>query len=936
MSINPSRFQNYSYIKDNGVNKYLIENYLLPGLISQARFAKASRGIPLPVPYGKPLEFIPLQDAAAMVLDWLEYNNNLREEDNRRLSGLLKKVSYEQFADLASELYGSRIEDPNKLLTVARLQNLADYRAAQKIKTAPVVSKFDPGKAIDDYNQLYLKLLSYSRTGVPASLLKSIVPAGIPIGSGNLTQATLASIISHNLTELRSAAKSHSGDQESQSLAVGHALGNIIATSYPEQSGYLNLLGNKAIASNLNSYTEQLENTLVSGGDNLNDLEHQKILASTALDDSLFTQKELYQKIQAVLPFASDTEKKAFTTALIKSINSSSARPLSSREIIELAGTRLGVNATKLSHITSSLKKEGLDVSLEFRQNEISVLVGSHYLTAGEKGLLRRGINPFLTHQGEASLVISQTKLLQEYQQATGTPFNSITEAQNFEMSQATPNIDWLRRFRSHEDQLGGYLYLDNNEKSFVNRTRFGRSVANIRSRLYETQAKFFNKWIEFDENLPWNKGVRAAYEWYDKIAENTLIPGTKIPLFRIVPWLYDRIDEWKKVTTLGILARTENSTSTVGKFINWTFTKYKLGDFTVNGASFEAFRSVWGSSTKWALERSAQLATSLGVGSAFKYASVSASRTATRLLISVGGKALARFGEKAVVVLVAAGTAIGSVFSGILLVGMVWDLAKLGFNFIAEFFRNGEFRKTIIGWGATIAAFVVSINFGGIFIAATILFAGALQSLLLGLVVIAGIVFFNNMNLSDFQTTIQLDSGLTQVFTNIVCDQSKSEGADPVAICANCLVEYLTACYGPSVTGSSISSKGLGCLIAKSIAPEVASTIEQSAIYYNYLQCVGFVQASVQCAGGSLEGRATAALFINNAPSGWRYISGSSGAKPGDIGLINGDIGHIFVWGKSGGPYVNAIDANFVCDGCVSASNPIPLTSVAGYLTKN
>lgn len=945
MAIDTTQFQGFSYIKDNGVNKYLVEDYLLPGLAVQSRLGKGSRGIPLPTPFGKPQEFIKLEDAATLVLSWLEDNNHLYAKDKGQLIKLMRKVSYEQFATIASEIYQDRVQDPNKLFTTARQQNLTLYREAQKKQTTAPVSKFDPGKAIDEYNALYTQLLRAGSIGSSPALFQKILPAGVPVGRGDLSKQVLAQIILQNITELRGAAHAYVGDEPAATLAVSHKLGQIISNSYPEQSAYLNLLGDKEISSNLNKFTENIEQQLARDGIKLEEIDDLKNRALAAGNDVVATEYEIYQQIQKVIPFTSDAEKKKFAKALIQTINSSSGSPLTSGEIVDLVGTKLGIDSTQIQTIQHELEKSGLSFAIEYRQNELSVIVNSHHLTLGERNLLRRGINPFKIEKSEVNLTIEKDKLLKEFQADSGTKFASIEEAHQFEQGRDKPNVNWTRRFREHEDQFGAYSFLDFDEKRLINRTRFGRWVANSRSRMFELQSKFFDKWVEFDENLPWNKGIRAVYEWYDKLAETILIPGTKIPLFRIVPWIYDRIDEWKKLTTLKAISRTSTWKNPIGKFVHWSLNQYKLGDYTVNGAVFQTFRSAWGSSTKWVLEKSVVLATKMGLGSAFKYATVSATRTATRLLLQMGGKALAKAAIKitteAMAALLAAGTAIGAVFSAVLAVLMVFDLIKLGWNFVKNFLTNGEFRKTIIGWGAAIVAFVGAINFGAIGVAVGVIFAWTLQTLMLALIVVGLMAGGITLMYRSFGDTIRLDSGMAPLVAPIICDQGSSgtsSSTNSSASAAMCIVETLQKCQLNPLTSSLLSGGGWKCALAAFVNPQVAEAIYNSTFHNNYFQCVGLVAATAAWIGKPIS-QINACSYVNNAPPGFKYFSGTGGISVGDFfvigssGCANDSPGHIGVVCGVSGAIITACDANYGVAGGVRSDGQFAMSQITGYL---
>lgn len=965
MSVDTTQFQSFSYIKDNGVDKYLVEEYLLPGLAVQSRLGKASRGIPLPTPFGRPQEFIKLEDAGTLVLSWLEDNHNLSAKDKGSLIKLLRKVSYEQFANVAGEVYQTRIQDPNKLFTASRLQNLAAYRAAQKSATTSPHPKFDPGKAIDDYNTLYTQLLRYANTGVSPSLFSKILPAGIPMGTGDLTKQVLAQIILQNITELRSAAHAHIGDSAAATLAVSSKLGQIIAHSYPEQAAYLNVLGDKALSENLNKFTQNIEQQLLNDKVSLIKIDELKNKALAATSDVISTEYEIYQQILKIAPITSDVGKKEFAKAIIQAINASSGRPLTSDEIITLAGQKINADLAQLQSVKAELQKAGITFAIEYRQNELSILVHSNHLTAGEKNLLKRGINPFNTHRSEADLKIENDNILREYQENTGLKFATIAEAYHHERF-LNPPIDtpevtaywtdihnsWTRRFRSHEDQLGTYSILEFNEKSLVNRTRIGRWVEDRRSRMYDLQSKFFDKWVDIEDTITGKKLINGWLDKWDSFAEGFTIKvgKTQIPIFRMVPWVYDRFDEWKKLTTAKALSSTSKWSSPLGKFVHWNLSQYKLGGYTVNGAVFETFRSAWGSGTKWVLEKSVglttTLATKMGISSAFKYATVSASRTARRLLLQIGGRALARtatkIGTEAMAALLAAGTAIGSVFSAGLAVLMVFDFLKLGFHFVKNFLTNGEFRKTVVGWGAAIWGVVTAINFGAIGIFVGAMFAGALQALMLSLVIVG--IWIGSFLLihNTYKATVQIDSGPSQIIANIVCSlagtESPGSSSNPKLAAGKCVYEVLSGLgLNPLNKGNAVGAavttiaNGLG-------NQEAAAEAVRSATDYLTFQCVGFDVVVSMMTGGS-GGFSHAKLLDTIEPPGYHFVSGVGSCSPGDFFVDkNGDWGHTGLFVSLEGANIVCLDANSDGLGTVRDETTCrwPTNAIAGCLKAN
>lgn len=905
-------FSQSSYFKTNGgVDRYFLETFLLPGLTRQAVIAGGSRGVELPVGVGQAPEYLSLDEAKSLVLDWLTQNHNLLGSDKLKLE---KIKNYEQFANLASNLYENRVHDQNKLLTAARLQNVADLRAKKLEGATTSTPSYDQGKVIDQYNALYLKLLSYSRVGVPKTLLAQISLTG-------LKPDVLATLISTHLPRLY-AAGSVGSSPEAQNHAVAYELGEIIKSSYPELSDYLNILGSPETAASLRQVTAQLKEDLSREKTSLLDYERLQLESASAADLLLLNQSELKTAIEKALPSLSAADRQNFSTALLKEMVSSAGAPLTATEIIASVSQKLGIPTTELAHIQSALSDAGVSVSLEYRQNELALKVGSNYLTRGEINLLRRGIDPFLAVKFQESKTLTQSQLqaasaslLASYNSSHATSFTSLTDAYQAELDSPTRSMEFIHHARSLNNHLYFYDNLAPGEEALIRRTRFGRAVTDLRSRFYETQNKFFDKWIDLEETLTGKKWLHKQLDRWDKFAEGAMIPGTKIPFFRLVPWFFDQIDAWKKATTLKNIARFSTSKNWFGQSIHWALKKYELGGFTTSGAIGVVAHAAWSKAIYWAS------------GRIVKDGAVFASRTALRLLLKIGGRALIRLGGEGLIAALGAASIIGTII-GVAL--MVWEVVKFAWNFVKEFIQNIEFRKTVQKWAYGALAIMGSIQFAPFLLAIGAIVGPAL-------IIVLGILFITPQIQNNIKSTFNLDSGITQFVTSILCDDSEDETAptNSIVSCASCLVDYLTACYGQEVTSSDMQTTGIGCLLAKAVAPEVAAEIEASATSYNYLQCVGFVQAAVACSGGSLEGRAVAADYITSPASGYRYVSGAASCQPGDIGLIDGDIGHIFVVGSNNNATINAIDANYVCNGCVSSNTPLPASSVAGCMKK-
>lgn len=923
-------FGQSTYFKVNkGIDRYFLENYLLPGLEAQAVISGSSRGIELPVGENQEPEFISLEEAKALVLDWLEQTHNLLEGDKKKLARL---NNYKQFANLASNLYQARVQDPNKLITASRLQNIADLRAAKKLSAVNSTPHYDPGKVIDDYNKTYLKLLAHSRIGIPQDLLRQVVSGGIPSGAGNLRADALASVISANLPQLY-AAGSLGSNPETQDYAVAKELANIISSSYPEMTGVLNILGDPKTATTIREITTRLAKE-IEPDTNLLEYEHLRTQAIKAADSYLLNQAELTAQISHSLGSMSETDRQKLTKAIISEMVASATKPLTSSEILEKVAQKLNIPDSQLASIQVSLENLGLHVSLEHRQNELALMVNERHLTRGEYNLLSKGINPFLVHSSPEKLALSESKLLSEYNSQPGQAkqFTTLREAYLNERESTSPNSLFLDRARSHFDQLDAYKDLSLSDRALVRRTKFGRWITDTRSRLYETQAKFFDKWVDIEETITGKKWLHKQLDAWDKFAASFTIPGTKIPLFRLAPWLADRFDEWKKVSTANILKRTTGSKNWISQSIHWVAKHYELGGYTTSGATAHFAHAQWGKFVKWGLAKT-------GMTGVVKYAGVSASRTATRLLLKIGGKALAKLGTKALGALITAATTVGTV---IFAIGMVFDLISLGWEFLKELARNSKLRQTVVGWGLAIGAFFtvtrIAPFFTGLGLALGAMIAASFQFLLLAFAILGIVLFVAPQIQNNIKNTFRLDSAPGRLITSILCDNDGG-GGNPAINTAVCIVQILTDCGLNPLLAGNANTPAWQCALASLVAADAMEVLKESATKYEGVQCVGFVRAVDVATGGPGVGWGNANTLGTLVPSGYTFASGIGSCAPGDIFVdTGGDVGHTGIFISNDGPYIKCADANGAGLGVVRGPDSCVWDSskIAGCLKKN
>lgn len=952
-------FAQSTYFKNNSLkgsaNLYLITNHLLPGLDQQAEIVAGSRGIPLPVDNGADQEYITIQEAKSLILDYLIQIKGIDSDDQK---SLLKIKSEEEFARTASILFSSKAQDPNKLLTAARMENLEAFRA-KKIASATTQTKtYDPSTAYANYSKMYFEILKYANSAVvPQKLIADILPPGSSRVTEALLRKQFAAIIVSNLHRLNAAASTGSSDNI-KNYQVGRELFNIIRESYPDNTDLLHIVGDEKTSQRVIDLTTSLVKE-TKASFSLDEYERARSLAATSLPEYLLNHTELKAEIKKSLPNLSVADQSRLADAVIKETIASSVKgSLDYDQIITLVGQKLQLDATTTLNIKHTLANRGLDVSIEYLQNQKAVQFGEYRFTQREWGLVRSGVDPTLFIRSEhkvanteKSLLAAQSTLLATYNSKNNTAFTTLFDAYQAERNKPKDQIDvdFVIKSRRLNGDISYYQDLTPQEKAQIGRARFGRRVLDYRSRFYEAQGKIIDGWIDFEETITGKKLLHKVFDSWDEIAEKVTIPGTKIPLFRIAPWLADRWDEWKKASTLKWIA--DGSTRYKGwkivadplrPVINWSLKYYEMGNFTVNGATTAFATRQWGKFVKWGL-------TKVGLSDVGKYVGIQAGRATTRFLIKIGGKTLAKIGSKAIAAIATSGTIIGTI---IFVGSLVLDLLSLGWNFLKKFFKDGKFRETVVGWGLAISGFFTAINIGrvftGIFAGLGLIFGGlfalTLSSLLLAMTIIGFIWFINTSNLHSSENdarldvNLSLDSGVGEFIGSILCDSGEGGGKNNTRIqTAACIAEILSECGINPLNAGNVKGTKWQCALASTLAQSALAELEYSASKYEVLQCVGFVSAIDAATGGSSH-FTTAKYLPTIVPAGYKFAAGVGSCSPGDFFVdTTGADGHVGLFIANGGATIQCADANGGGPGVVRGPDKCQWLSskVAGCLKK-
>ncbi|EKD80077.1 MAG: hypothetical protein ACD_40C00211G0003 [uncultured bacterium] len=945
MAITQTRINQFTFLKLYGVNQNTID-YLI-GELDKIRVPAASATIPLPA--GDGLQSLPVTDALDIIADWGEAHNFLYEADLAFLRN--NNIPLKKRLNRVSNAFKLRIKDSNKLVTASRIELVEKYRTDKLLNHIPATDKFDPLKAIKNYNDALLHFRSYLQHSRSQGILAQLVPDDLVKIDPRLIRREVEDFILDNLSELRTAAATAPNDPTLQAARVAQKFDELLHSTRPDLSTLSISFGDPKISLRLHALvTDVVSANQVS----LLELADRKNNAALAMDLLLPSKSQLASAISSRLTISmDDTDKQKLAQTILRQLvkDSYSTTPISATTLISNAAKSLNLSDATTQQLITELENTPIALALEHRFAETRANLLELRLNPLERQLLALGID--LTTPTDPTVhQQSVAQFIQTYNQARTDvpPATSLSDIVSFESSSPTPHLDHLRHANHLLDQDFLVSLTTNADRRLINTSQIGRKLSAWSDKVREKEARFYDKWFEFEENLPWNKASRKVFAWYDKLAEKTILKikiggkEHKIPLLNLTGWAFDTWHNFKEGWVKRQLINLRGTKSILGKFSQTIFRNYAKGDYTIGGMFYSWTRETVGRSLNW-------LAQKAGYATAKKFGQTALGKAAelgNKLLVKLGGQALLKLGvgatTKLIGALVGLASGIGSILGIVAAALFVVDILKAGFQFVREFIRNVDFRKQVLKIGAVLAG--IGAAFAALPLGAMLaIIIGSLVSLALLAFVISGGFLVGTALLYhlSIQTIPGLDSKATQIFTSIVCNSSSASGGSPTATCASCLVKYLSECYGQEVTDSDFTTTGIGCLIAKTIAPDVAEIIEQSATSFTYLQCVGFVQASIACGGGSLAGN-NACGYIGSSPAGWKYVAGTSGAKSGNPCMIassgtcsDGAPGHIFIVGEENcGDVLCAIDANQVCSGCVSADSRIPISQVAGCLVPN
>lgn len=952
----------YSYFSHPGisVNEQFIRSVLLPGIISQAKLGSAGH---VSLYYGQAVERLPINEAITLIIDWLSDTSLISAAEHDALLKTIIPGNYENLALLLNNKVAHQSQK-SLSLTATLLENIERYEQAQKSELKPLETK--SADILSDYNRLYKEIYRLLQLGIPADLAAQIIPKELAniAGSQYQTQA-LAQLIARNFSALNSARNSNN-IVELTDHAVARELERIIRSS-PKLKTLLVTISDPQVEHALSTIVATTANTL--GGKNLEKLSQLEVEATQAASDLFPNHSEFASKLANILPFSTIQERQVFAKTLLEEIVRSSSKPLTTNELVELASRRFAAASPHINQIVRNLHLAGLDVALEYRQQEMFVLVSGARLTKAEFNLLKSGISPFLASyysKKEALGVLTkhEAMLLSEFNRdhnpksEPGKNYQTLEDAYRAELAKPSPNLHLLRRARHHFDEQTLYQNLSPLQEKLLGKTRFGRFVRDSLSRRRAGGFSFWDSYLNFRDNLPWNKATHKLFDWYYKLEDKLVIPlpftkgKVKIPLLRPLSWGFGAWHDYKYRVATGWLKSLRGTKNPIGKLGHFTLRNYIKGDLSWGGMFYRGTREVWGRS----------LNSLVRLASRGKYTTIKAfgkasfkwlTETGAKLLAKVGGEALLKLGTKAAAALALAGTTIGAILSAGLAVLMVFDVLKLGYDFIREFISNVDFRNFVLKVGAIgNAAVLFVVNLPVILIGALGL---ATTVLPLALFITVGSIAFGTLYHRMASTAWQIDPGVG-IITNIVCNLAGTDptsvatdpqipsGARPTLVAGQCIYDLLVK-FGinPLTAENAVGSAWAGFAAALGNAT-AASIIQTSAVGQGVFQCVGYIAAAGEMAGKGFN-PTNACLYVNNPPEGYSWttkptvgcffvIASSTCSQCGLENAPANSCGHVGIVSAVNGAIINAMDANGTSPwGSVRVTAQFPTSSIAGYM---
>jgi len=931
----------YRFFQNFSPNTTFVETFLLPELAKLGRYTGTGQGIQLPHAQDTPadqIEYLPLAEAAALAIDYLAEHNHLGEQEITALRKLAGNGNFTHLANLLQLLIRERVTNPQKLLSTRLTENVITYQQSLADKKQLRGSERDYLHDLKLWNELRQNITRLTASGASAAQIKALLPHNIHTLDGGLTQTALTSFLLSQLPELVALAQINQASPELAARAQLNHLERSINTAHPELIGLHNFL--PAHENSLPSIVIALAKDI--GTENLQTLSVTRERAAHALTFSVAGYHDLSSRLNTVLIDYQDADRAKVTATLLATLTSSHKSALTSQDIVTHAARTLGLSQTQTSALYTTLSKTGLAQALEFHQNELHLQTKGNRLVRGEKTLLARGVNPFQVFNTEDELA-AQARSLLNLSDSTALPTDyrkQLVQLFDEEKNSPHPNRHLLTTLNRWLDQDYALSAIGSNPRllRFANRARSQREFLEM---------PLAEKWLTFEDAVTGRRLVHRALKAWDNFAgSKAVIPLTirgkkvHIPLFRLSSWGLDQWYNFKKNLAIQTLKNLRGTTNPFGKVTQFSLRHYLKGDLTWGGAFYSGSREIWSKRivkplVSWSL-------TKLSSTTTFKYLAPRfagrvtnvVGRTATRFLIKLGGKALAKTGGKAITALLAAGTVVGSVISAILAASLIFDLLGMAYDFLKELLHNPALREKILvvggiftafftfGWLAPLGLFLAGI---GVLVLQTLLVAGA---------VALGLLISFNLLYSSFSHTIELDSAPAQMLLSLVCDM-EGNGDNPRVNAAICINEILSDAGLNPLSGSDINSP-LWQQVVTALAGSAIEALSRSAIDQAWLQCVGLIAAVIGQVEGVVWDPPDANQLPTLPPPGYRYAAGAGSCQPGDFFVMTGGTyGHTGIIVQDGGPYFLCVDANGGGNGVIRGPDSCTMlkSEIAGCL---
>ncbi len=698
----------------------------------------------------------------------------------------------------------------------------------------------------------------------------------------------------------------------------------------------------KDLAQITTTINARIKATYADESEYLADMGRLRALASFAP-----TLADLDTMVRSILPDAPINERRALVSSLRKAIVTAAATdPRSGNDIIQEALDSAGFRSPTLEARLGTLSP----YVEEMQASALERLTGTRLQDTNQREMATArlaalaGVSTEIPWTDKTTLDALAANILAEYH--TNNPLLAYQQELGKGDAADLGKLGNLAQLINTQESYGLYHSQIDGNPFYAAREFFDKLTGNLNATRRPTQpidkfrAKVYSAYLKVDKVIHWPTSTWFALQ-------------DRYPILNPSKFIYDGWINMQK----GIALRVFKWSTALGKKNKWysgffqqvsQYSKlFYRNDASWHQANFLFLEKKWGNILDW---------TARGAGfeswGVFKKTTWKA---VSKVIASAGNKFAAGLGDKVVKIIGAATSEAGI---GLILLGVqvLWEVGKSVIGKISKFLGTIFHGDASNLWGV-VPLFIASIF--ALFAGITVPLMAAWETLrALGklvwdflvitfytaLLIAVGAIAVVSIFFYSLKVTTPLDSG-TSYIAAVVCNatqgaQTQTTGS-PAANAAACIASYLTQFNLNPLTKDMVGNSWWQKLVAV-LAKAAANALEASAIGTGHLQCVGFVAATAGLAYNQNFPQINACSYVNNAPSGYKYISGTAGMRPGDFFVMgssscsDGSPGHIGVDCGDAGALITACDANYSAPGIARTNGKFEKAQITGYLRKD